>query len=83
MHTFTLALKVINFQSSLLHSGMHWVTDPCHPHIEAGKRAVRLTFGVDPDMTRDGCSIPITLIMQVWWFILKHDYELQLRSGIL
>lgn len=58
-------------QAYLQHSGMHWLSDPNHPHIQAGRRAVRQTFGVDPDMTRDGCSIPITLIMQVCKYILR------------
>ncbi|XP_042240828.1 cytosolic non-specific dipeptidase-like isoform X3 [Homarus americanus] len=48
----------------LNHSGNHWVTDPGHPHIQAGKRAIYMAYGVDPDMTRDGCSIPIILTMQ-------------------
>ena len=52
-------------QAFMNHSGIHWLSDPNHPHIEAGRRAIRHTFGMDPDMTRDGCSIPITLIMQV------------------
>ncbi|XP_050718400.1 cytosolic non-specific dipeptidase-like isoform X3 [Eriocheir sinensis] len=51
-------------KASLHHSGIHWLSDPNHPHIQAGRRAVRHTFGVDPDLTRDGCSIPITLVMQ-------------------
>uniref|UniRef100_A0A0P4W5P9 Peptidase M20 dimerisation domain-containing protein n=1 Tax=Scylla olivacea TaxID=85551 RepID=A0A0P4W5P9_SCYOL len=52
-------------KASLHHSGIHWLSDPNHPHIQAGRRAIRHTFGMDADMTRDGCSIPITLIMQV------------------
>ncbi|XP_027225004.1 cytosolic non-specific dipeptidase isoform X3 [Penaeus vannamei] len=51
-------------KARLHHSGKHWVSDPKHPHIQAGRRAVRLAYGIDPDMTRDGCSIPITLTMQ-------------------
>lgn len=58
-------------QAYLQHSGIHWLSDPNHPHIQAGRRAIRHTFGVDPDMTRDGCSIPITLIMQVCKYMYK------------
>ncbi|MPC42074.1 Cytosolic non-specific dipeptidase [Portunus trituberculatus] len=55
-------------KASLHHSGIHWLSDPNHPHIQAGRRAVRHTFGMDADMTRDGCSIPITLIMQAAFY---------------
>ena len=42
-----------------------WMADPFHPHFEAGKRATKLVYGVDPDMTREGGSIPITITLQV------------------
>jgi Cys-Gly metallodipeptidase DUG1 len=33
-------------------------------HIVAAAKAVQDVFGVEPDLTREGCSIPITLTFQ-------------------
>lgn len=41
-----------------------WLSDPSHPHYQAGIRATERVHGVKPDMTRDGGSIPVTLILQ-------------------
>ncbi|KAK6050496.1 peptidase dimerization domain protein [Cooperia oncophora] len=46
------------------HSGMPWVTDVKHQNFAAGARAIKRVFGVDPDYTREGGSIPITLVFQ-------------------
>jgi len=46
------------------HGGRHWLSDPNHPHFEAGRRATQLAYGQEPDMTREGGSIPITLTFQ-------------------
>lgn len=46
------------------HGGKPWMGDPNHPHYQAASRAVREVFGVDPDMTREGGSIPVTLTFQ-------------------
>jgi cytosolic nonspecific dipeptidase len=35
--------------------------DVNHPNYVAGRRAVKRVFGVEPDLTREGGSIPITL----------------------
>ena len=45
----------------MLHGVPAWSADPNHPHYEAGKRATKTVYGVEPDMTREGGSIPITL----------------------
>ncbi|XP_014906094.1 cytosolic non-specific dipeptidase-like [Poecilia latipinna] len=41
-----------------------WVSDFNHPHYMAGRRAMKTVFGVEPDLTREGGSIPITLTFQ-------------------
>ena len=41
------------------------MSDPNHPNYEAGRRATKLVYGVEPDMTREGGSIPVTLVLQV------------------
>ncbi|KAH9372794.1 hypothetical protein HPB48_022690 [Haemaphysalis longicornis] len=45
-------------------SGRWWVSDPFGPNFEAAKAATRHVYGVDPDMTREGGSIPVTLTLQ-------------------
>lgn len=44
--------------------GRWWVSDPFHPHFLAGKAATKHVYGVEPDMTREGGSIPVTLTLQ-------------------
>lgn len=44
-----------------LHGGKPWVTDPNHWNFEAAKRATKLVWKQDPDLTREGGSIPVTL----------------------
>lgn len=46
------------------HTGRYWLTDFKHPHYQCGARAIKRVFGVDPDYTREGCSIPITLTFE-------------------
>ncbi|XP_078254777.1 cytosolic non-specific dipeptidase [Rhinoraja longicauda] len=41
-----------------------WLADCNHPHYTAGKNAMKRVFGVEPDMTREGGSIPVTLTFQ-------------------
>jgi len=49
---------------SMLHGGRSWVTDPDSKNFEAGKAATRMAYGVEPDLTREGGSIPVTLTLQ-------------------
>lgn len=49
---------------TLLDSAKAWTENPNHPHYEAAKKAVRHVFDVEPDMTREGGSIPVTLTLQ-------------------
>ncbi|GMR50325.1 hypothetical protein PMAYCL1PPCAC_20520, partial [Pristionchus mayeri] len=52
------------FNPVALHSGKPWVTDVKDPNFQAGASAIRRVFGVEPDYTREGVSIPITLVFQ-------------------
>lgn len=49
---------------SMMHGGKPWVSDFNHPHYIAGRKAVKTVFGVEPDLTREGGSIPVTLTFQ-------------------
>uniref|UniRef100_A0A4W3HXE3 Cytosolic non-specific dipeptidase n=1 Tax=Callorhinchus milii TaxID=7868 RepID=A0A4W3HXE3_CALMI len=46
------------------HGAKAWLSDYNHPHYRAGRNATKTVFGVDPDMTREGGSIPVTLTFQ-------------------
>lgn len=46
------------------HGGKPWVSDFNHPNYVAGRKAVQSVFGVEPDLTREGGSIPVTLTFQ-------------------
>ncbi|XP_060592099.1 cytosolic non-specific dipeptidase-like isoform X2 [Ruditapes philippinarum] len=46
------------------HGGKPWVSDFNHPNYVAGRNAVKSVFGVEPDLTREGGSIPVTLTFQ-------------------
>ncbi|XP_032149645.1 cytosolic non-specific dipeptidase [Sapajus apella] len=52
------------FKVSMGHGGKPWVSDFSHPHYMAGRRALKTVFGVEPDLTREGGSIPVTLTFQ-------------------
>ncbi|CAD5219405.1 unnamed protein product [Bursaphelenchus xylophilus] len=52
----------IRFQP--MQGNMPWVADFNNPLYKAGARAQEKVFGVSPDYTREGCSIPITLTFQ-------------------
>ncbi|XP_005096700.1 cytosolic non-specific dipeptidase isoform X2 [Aplysia californica] len=46
------------------HGGRPWVSDVNDPNYIAGRNAVKKVFGVEPDLTREGGSIPVTLTFQ-------------------
>ena len=46
-----------------LHAGKPWMTDPSHWNYQAAKRATEKVYGVTPDFTREGGSIPLTLVL--------------------
>lgn len=45
-------------------TGPCWTTDPNHENYQAAARATKLIYQTDPDMTREGGSIPITITLQ-------------------
>ncbi|EER37755.1 glutamate carboxypeptidase [Histoplasma capsulatum H143] len=49
---------------SLQHGGKWWVASPKHWNFQAASKAVKQVFGMEPDMTREGGSIPITLTFE-------------------
>lgn len=46
------------------HGAKAWLSDYNHPHYKAGRNATKTVFGVDPDMTREGGSIPVALTFE-------------------
>ncbi|XP_065646243.1 cytosolic non-specific dipeptidase isoform X2 [Hydra vulgaris] len=49
---------------TMAHGGMPWLSDYNDANYTAGIKAMKRVFNVTPDLTREGCSIPATLIMQ-------------------
>ncbi|XP_046970665.1 cytosolic non-specific dipeptidase [Vanessa cardui] len=45
-------------------SGRAWTENPDHPHYQAAARATKLIYQTDPDMSREGGSIPVTITLQ-------------------
>lgn len=41
-----------------------WVTDPNNENFTAAREAIKAVRGVEPDLTREGCSIPVTLVFE-------------------
>eukprot|EP01121_Diplochlamys_sp_Union-15-3_P008159 TRINITY_DN2147_c0_g1_i1.p1 TRINITY_DN2147_c0_g1~~TRINITY_DN2147_c0_g1_i1.p1 ORF type:complete len:130 (-),score=24.30 TRINITY_DN2147_c0_g1_i1:45-434(-) len=52
-------LKVIPYGGSKA-----WVSDPKHINYVAGRNATKKVYGIEPDFTREGGSIPITLTFE-------------------
>ncbi len=46
------------------HAGKWWYADPNNWNFQAGANAIRRVFGVEPEYTREGGSIPVTLSFQ-------------------
>ncbi|PVU95578.1 hypothetical protein BB561_001723 [Smittium simulii] len=46
------------------HSGRWWYASPNHPNYIAGSRAVKRVFNTEPEFTREGGSIPITITFE-------------------
>lgn len=51
-------------KAELIHDGMYWVTDPHNWSFRAAAKATKAVWNVEPDYTREGGSIPITLSFQ-------------------
>jgi len=48
----------------MCHGGLPWVADIKDPNFQAGRFAIKEVYKVEPDFTREGGSIPITLTFQ-------------------
>ncbi|KAI0842490.1 cytosolic non-specific dipeptidase [Hypoxylon sp. FL0890] len=46
------------------HTGKWWVASPNHWNFRAASKAVERVWGVEPDFTREGGSIPVTLTFE-------------------
>jgi nonspecific dipeptidase len=46
------------------HGAKSWIADFKHPHYQAARNAMQKVFKIDPDFTREGGSIPVTLTFQ-------------------
>ncbi len=44
----------------LEHGGDYWLADPNNPQYIAARKATVAVHGIEPDLTREGGSIPIT-----------------------
>lgn len=53
-----------SWKVELVHDGDYWVSDPNGWSYRAAAKAIKAVWGVDPDFTREGGSIPITLSFQ-------------------
>jgi len=51
-------------KTELIHSGKWWVASPKHWNFSAAGKAVERVWGVKPDLTREGGSIPVTLTFE-------------------
>ena len=49
---------------NLLHGARAWLSDPKHPNFAAAARATEMVYGLSPDYTREGGSIPITTAIE-------------------
>lgn len=51
-------------KTELIHDGAYWASDPHNAQFTAASKATELVYGVKPDLTREGGSIPITVTFQ-------------------
>lgn len=52
------------FNLVMASGGRPWMADPKDPNFIAGRKAMKQVYGVEPDLTREGGSIPVTLTFQ-------------------
>lgn len=48
----------------MFHGAKSWISDFNHPHYQAAINSMKRVFKVEPDLTREGGSIPVTLTFQ-------------------
>ncbi|XP_012533231.1 cytosolic non-specific dipeptidase [Monomorium pharaonis] len=49
---------------TMFHGGEPWSESPDHPNYMAARKATRSVYNVEPDLSREGGSIPVTLTFQ-------------------
>lgn len=49
---------------SMFHGGKPWSENPDHPNYIAGRNATKRVYNIEPDLSREGGSIPVTLTFQ-------------------
>lgn len=54
----------------LEHGGDYWIADPNNPQYVAARKATVAVHGMEPDLTREGGSIPITRKLN--YFLIKY-----------
>lgn len=48
----------------MVHGAKAWLSSPQHPNYQAAAAAIKTVYGMDPDYTREGGSIPVTTAME-------------------
>jgi len=48
----------------MAHGGKPWMADYNDPHFQAGVKATKMVYHIQPDLIREGGSIPVTLTFQ-------------------
>ncbi|ONH70206.1 Cys-Gly metallodipeptidase DUG1 [Cyberlindnera fabianii] len=59
-------------EAELIHDGDYWLSDPFNDNFTAARKATKAVWNIDPDLTREGGSIPITL-----------TFEKELKTSVL
>jgi Cys-Gly metallodipeptidase DUG1 len=59
-------------EAELIHDGDYWLSDPFNENFTAARKATKAVWNVEPDLTREGGSIPITL-----------TFEKELKTSVL
>lgn len=44
----------------MIHGAKSWLSSTKHPNYDAASKAIQRVYGIEPDFTREGGSIPIT-----------------------
>jgi len=50
--------------------GNPWMTDPFNAHYLAAHKATEIVYNIEPEYTRGGGSIPVTLTLQVQFLLI-------------
>lgn len=56
--------SVNSIKAQLIHDGNYWVSNPFNDSFSAAAKATKDVWNVEPDYTREGGSIPITLTFE-------------------